>query len=215
MRRGLLVALLSACGGPPNASSPSPWPAESATPGALATATMVASAPVAPAVAPSAPIQCDERDLETVLVRREDVGVFRKPDNSVDKRVRAGVIACFEEIPRERRSTDAVHAVTIEWDNSAFEGPALGGFGRGSGGGGGDYPPKVMDEAFTACVTKAVPRQVVSSIDPDASKIRAIKLTVLAYTRGAVNRHLIGGLGGTGAGFGRATRPCERPDRDE
>lgn len=225
MKRALLLVLLSACAGTPDPSSP--MSSETATAVAGAASSAAAPAPVGSLAfasassasgAASAPRQCDDRDLDTVLFERERVGVNEKPDRYIDKKVKVAVIACFEEIPRDRRSTDAVHAVTLEWPNTGFQGSSSGDWGRGFGrGGGGDYPPKVKDDGFTACVTKAVPKEHVSSLHPEGSKISAIKLTVLAYTRGAVNRHLTGSIGGGGqaAGFGRGSRRCMQPDRDD
>lgn len=217
MVRGLLLVVAAGCGSSPNTSAP--LAAEASPPAVTASAAPTASAPLASAAptASTAARQCGENDLDTVLFKREHVGVSTKPGDYIDKRVKAAVIACFEEVPRDRRSTSAVHAVTLEWPNSGFQGGPPSGFGRGFGaGGGGDYPPKVMDEAFTACVTKAIPKENVSSLDPDGSKIQAIKLTVLAYTRGAANRHLTGTIGPSGSGgFGRGQRPCQQPDREE
>ncbi len=175
----------------------------------------IATSVTASASSPSASSRCDERDLETVRFEQEYVGVSSRPIYHASDAVKAAVIACFEQLPSDRRSTGAVHAVTIEWPNRSFEGSSFGGLGlagRGRGGGG-DYPPKVSDDAFTACVSKVIPKESVSSSDRDASKIQAIKLTVLAYTRGAVDRYLTGAIGSVGTssgGYGRATRPCEK-----
>jgi hypothetical protein len=214
--RQLLFALLTACGG----SSPAATPSSTVEAGGS-----VVTADVAPSGAPAASAssvaakKCADTDLQSVRYEREYVGgAPDKPYNFIDRTMKAAVVACFEQIPPERRATGAAHAVVIEWPNKSFKGGRVG-FDVFAGGGARNYPPRASDASFTECVTKAIPEQSPTWMTRDAENIRAIRLTVLAYTRGAASRYLGGSIGhssGRGSGYGRGSGlPCPQPEIDE
>lgn len=199
-RATLVTLVLGACGGGASTVPAAPAPV-AAMPPAAPTAAPTPAPPPAP-VDDSCPPEWqpgrDDHALGGLTFERtyvKDTG--DKRDSYIGKRACQQVVRCFEAIPKDQRSTTAVYEVVIEWPSSLYEKKDEGivyprrGFGAG-GAGTGPYFPTIKNDAFTACVTAAIPEEHVSTLDDEKRVIRAIRYTVHAYTPPVGDRYFTG-----------------------